>query len=310
MSSHPALRNDNGDLSLSRSPSDHPELLVYLPKGTHTHTFIILHGRGGSAQGFGPEFMLAEHSSGKLLRDLLPGMKFIFPTAKRRRMAAQNRCTIHQWFDIVSLKDTSRREDVQIEGLRESTAFIHQIIKEEMQHVPGSSIILGGLSQGCATALYTLLTFQVSQPENSEARTPIGAMIGISGWLPFCKHIREFVLRAEDAGNEDDPFGHGDLPEFVSKELSALNFIRENINMPPLTTFEPLALSTPVFLGHGTADDRVHVSLGKEAASTLEGLGIDVTWIPYQDFYHWFKEPDEIDDIITFLQEKMHLVTS
>lgn len=310
MSSHPALRDDDGDLGLSRPPADHPELLVYLPKGPHTHTFIILHGRGGSAQGFGPQFMLAEHSCGKSLRDLLPGMKFIFPTAKRRRMAAQNRCIIHQWFDIVSLKDTSRREDVQVEGLRESTAFIHRIIKKEMQHVPGSSIILGGLSQGCATALYSLLTFEVSQSENSETRTPIGAMVGISGWLPFSKHIREFVLQAENAGNEDDPFDQGDLPESVNKELLALNFVRGNIDMPPLSAFRPLALSTPVFLGHGTADDRVHVSLGKEAASTLEGLGIDVTWIAYHDFYHWFKEPDEIDDIISFLQEKMHLVTS
>lgn len=181
MSSHPALRDGDGDLGLSRPPADHPELLVYLPKGPHTHTFLILHGREGSAQGFGPQFMLAEHSSGKSLRDLLPGMKFIFPTAKRRRMAAQNRCIIHQWFDIVSLKDTSRREDVQVEGLRESTASIHRIIKKEMQYVPGSSIILGGLSQGCATALYPLLTFEVSQSENSETRTPIGAMVGISG---------------------------------------------------------------------------------------------------------------------------------
>lgn len=80
--------------------------------------------------------------------------------------------------------------------------------------------------------------------------------------------------------------------------------------MPPLSAFEPLALSTPVFLGHGTADDRVHVSLGKEAASTLGCLGNVVTCIAYHDFYHWFKEPDEIDDIIAFLQEKMHLVTS
>lgn len=310
MSTNPELSEDDGDLSLSRPPSGHPVPLVYQPKGPHTHTFIILHGRGSDAQAFGPQFMLSEHSSGKRLRDLLPGMKFIFPTAKRRRMAAQNRCTLNQWFDIVSLKNTSTREDVQIEGLRESTTFIHQLIRNEMQHVPSDSIILGGLSQGCATALYSLLTFEPAQPEIGETRSAIGAMVGMSGWLPFCKHILKVLGQEEDTNVEDDPFDRSEHISAGSNELQALHFVRENIDMPPLTTFEPLVLKTPVFLGHGTADDVVNVYLGEEAVSALRGLGIDVTWIAYKDFYHWYKEPDEINDIVTFLQEKMHLITS
>ncbi|MCJ1243832.1 hypothetical protein MMC30_001029 [Trapelia coarctata] len=307
MSSNPAPSVDDGDLSFSKPPSDHPELLVYHPKGPHTHTFIILHGRGDNAQSFGPGFMLSEHSSGKSIQDLLPGMKFIFPTAKRRRMAAQNRCTIHQWFDIVSLKDTSKQEDVQVEGLRESTAFIHQIIKDELHHIPCNSIILGGLSQGCATALYSLLTFEPAQTEIPQTRTAIGAVVGMSGWLPFCKQILDIIAQEEDTGGEDDPFDRCEQVSAGSKEVQALGFVRENIDMPPLTTLEPLAPKTPVFLGHGTADDTVDVSLGKEAASALRGLGNDVTWAAYRGFYHWYKEPDEIDDIITFLQEKMQL---
>ena len=66
-------------------------------------------------------------------------------------------------------------------------------------------------------------------------------------------------------------------------------------------------LKTPVFLGHGTADEKVKVDHGKDAATALERLGMDVTWVAYQDFYHWYKEPDEIDDTVTFFRDKMSL---
>ena len=63
MPTNTALNEDDGNLILSIRPSEHPELLIYHPKGPHTHTFVILHGRGDNAPSFGPEFMVAEHSS-------------------------------------------------------------------------------------------------------------------------------------------------------------------------------------------------------------------------------------------------------
>ena len=309
-SSQSASVADDGDLSFSPSTSVHPGPLVYPPLGKHTHTFIILHGRGGNAQAFGPEFMHAEHSSGITLQQLLPNMKFIFPTAKRRRMAAQNRCTITQWFDIISLEDPMKREDVQVEGLRESCACVHQMIENEMRHVPCENIVLGGLSQGCATALYALLTFEPPQSISSTSTCPIGAIMGMSGWMPFRNHVDEILCETKGSSDEDDPFDRVDDLESLSanaKAIQALNVLRENIDLCSLSTLQPLALQTPVFLGHGTADDKVNVQLGEEAAATLRELGMDVTWKPYKDFYHWYKEPDEIDDIVLFLQQKLRL---
>jgi predicted esterase len=53
-------------------------------------------------------------------------------------------------------------------------------------------------------------------------------------------------------------------------------------------------------LGHGKTDEKVPWALGNEAAATLKRLGMDVEWKDY-DIGHWYLVPDEIDDIVTFL---------
>jgi hypothetical protein len=51
-------------------------------------------------------------------------------------------------------------------------------------------------------------------------------------------------------------------------------------------------------------DDKVNICLGERAYRILERLEIPVTRKTY-DFRHWWKEPEEIDDIVSFLQEKV-----
>lgn len=58
-------------------------------------------------------------------------------------------------------------------------------------------------------------------------------------------------------------------------------------------------LKTPVSLGHGSADPKVSVDLGRRMASILsDGFGMDVTWKSYEEFGHWYKVSDEIDDAV------------
>lgn len=52
---------------------------------------------------------------------------------------------------------------------------ISSIIHEESEFVPLKNIILGGISQGCATAIFTLLSSGLS----------LGGFVGLSSWLPF-----------------------------------------------------------------------------------------------------------------------------
>ena len=56
-----------------------------------------------------------------------------------------------EWFDIYSLTDPSKREDLQVEGLHDSVDFLRKVLIDEAGIVSPDRVILLGLSQGCAT---------------------------------------------------------------------------------------------------------------------------------------------------------------
>ncbi|KAK6502615.1 hypothetical protein TWF506_003195 [Arthrobotrys conoides] len=346
---------------------DYPEPFVVDASSSHTHTCILLHGRGSNGPKFGEALLSSQTSNNITFKSAFPpGTKFIFPTAKKRRSIIFKRIPINQWFDNYSLDNPGIREHLQVDGLRETTEVIHQIIRDEVSGgIDLGNIVLGGLSQGCAASVYALLTF--------EGR--VGAYVGMSGWFPFVKYVNESLggeeeksgveqvdegvfninthgvgiggfdnaeqeednqelededededeeEEEEDSDEEDDetdddevPTGnnHTEIPKPTTttssnnplKVIEALNFLRENIDFPLLdSTVENLpCLKTPVFLGHGEEDEKVNVSLGRQTRDALLGLSMDVTWKLYADFGHWYKVPDEIDDIVAFLQKNI-----
>ena len=95
--------------------------------------------------------------------------------------------------------------------------------------------------------------------------------------------------------------------------MQALNHVRDILDLPPLSATKAAGeqnsashLQSPIFLRHGSADDRVSVKLGEQMAGFLaQRLKLDVTWKAYQGFGHWYKVPDETDDIVLFLKEKV-----
>jgi len=304
------------------SKKGYPEPLVILPSTTHTHSIILLHGRGSNATRFGLEFLKAKTSTGQTLQELFPCAKFIFPTAKKRRSTALKRIPINQWFDNYSLEDPAQRLDLQYDGLRETSAFVHALIRAEAKAVGLRKVILGGLSQGCAMSLHISLNYDPSEVERAsdEGGPPsLGGYIGMSGWLPFAENISSAAVPAKEDGqdaDDTDPFGSADCPDddegvddsVQARQLRAANFARDIVDLDPLDKDEqpvPSFASVPYLLGHGTADEKVSVRLGEQARDVLLQLGLDVTWRAYQEFGHWYKEPDEIDDIVKFLREKV-----
>ena len=284
--------------------ASYPQPLIIPPSARHTHTFILLHGCGSNAEEFGVQFITSRTSSGKMLPQLFPGMKFIFPTAKRRRATAHNRAIINQWFDIYSLNNPSERQELQVEGLRESGAFISQFILEEAKAVTLENVIIGGLSQGCAMGLHVLLSLETDVVEDGA----LGGFVGMSGWLPFRIDLEGIVEPSCENPSDDDPFERNDGDSRENDQsvgVRVMNLVRDNTDLPPLTTDLPSCLQTPIFLGHGEADDKVSVKLGQEAASTLIKMGMDIAWKGYKDFGHWYKLPDELDDIVDFLHFKV-----
>lgn len=273
-------------------------------QGPHTHSCILLHGRGSDEERFGLEFLASRMSDGKILQECFPGTKFIFPTAKKRRSSILKRMRINHWFDNYSLEDPSQREHLQEEGLRETTAFIHGIIREEIAVVGARNILLGGLSQGCASSVYALLTFEDT----------LGGFIGMSGWMPLQHRVNEILNPVNSDESEDISFefqsgDNGELQGVAENSDSiptkVVNFLRESLSMDTFGADNLKCLRAPVFMGHGEADEKVSCALGESLKSTLCTLGMNVEWKTYPDFGHWYKVPEEIDVIRSFLENKL-----
>ncbi|KAJ5339965.1 Phospholipase/carboxylesterase/thioesterase [Penicillium brevicompactum] len=168
-------------------PKGYPAPLIVQPlQGKHTHTIIALHGRGSNAGRFGPTLLEAAD-----LQVRLPTVKFVFPTASKRRSTALKRIPINQWYDNYSLVDPGERTELQIEGLQETSEIIRGLIDKEAEVLGDKAygkIILLGLSQGCAAGSFTLLG-----GFSDTKREAIGAFVGMSGWLPFENELQQIV---------------------------------------------------------------------------------------------------------------------
>lgn len=142
---------------------NYPEPLVIPPRSLpHEHTFILLHGRGSTGEQFGPALLAtpiplpdATAASAALgdapeadaphftpatttLDQAFPHARFVFPTAARRRATIYGRAKTHQWFDNWKLDPpATEREELQSPGLRETTTYIHDLIRAEIARVPG-----------------------------------------------------------------------------------------------------------------------------------------------------------------------------
>ncbi|KAI1496076.1 acyl-protein thioesterase [Biscogniauxia marginata] len=289
----------------------HPSLFVIEPTSHHTYSFIFLHGLGSSGETFGQELLeTGICSDGRKLTDIFPGARFIFPTAKRRRSSAFGRAKLTQWFDLSSLENPWHRPNTQMKGLSESSKEIFNLINKEALKILRDNIIIGGLSHGCAMALSCLLAMDF----------PLGGFIGMSGWLPFQPDIKGLLRSGDEVCDDDNPFGFDDDDDddpFSTRNeatrgqqdivIDVVNFSRDLLCLTELSnpTRNTTSIATPVYFGHGDADEKIKPSFGETASTTLESVGYNVTWKAYEGQGHWYKVPDEIDDIVDFMRNQV-----
>ena len=62
--------------------------------------------------------------------------------------------------------------------------------------------------------------------------------------------------------------------------------------------------STPIFMGHGNADDVVKYKWGQQTASILTDMGLKVDFKTYNGLGH-SADPKEIDDLESYLMERI-----
>ncbi|KAF1957804.1 hypothetical protein CC80DRAFT_491161 [Byssothecium circinans] len=116
---------------------------VVAPTAPHTHTIILLHGRGSNAQEFASEFFESQASDARFLANIFPGYKWVFPCAAIR-YAETEKEDMHRWFDMASVREPTRRLEMQLQGLRESVKGIWEVLRREAEEVGGyGKVFLG-----------------------------------------------------------------------------------------------------------------------------------------------------------------------
>ncbi|OJJ02526.1 hypothetical protein ASPVEDRAFT_133391 [Aspergillus versicolor CBS 583.65] len=251
------------------APHIHPH------KGIHTHTAILLHGRGSDGPEFAEDFFSSVTSKNKNMAACLPNWRWVFPSSRDRWTTAFQE-EMSAWFDAYSLSNIEERQDLQVEGLRESVLHILAILESEIHLLDGraSHVYLGGISQGMATALSTVFCAR------DIINQPLGGILGFCGWLPFADKAEGLIQRSK-----------------------ATNTCRALSQMQRLDGVSSV-FSTPVLLGHGTDDAWVPVELGRQSLRILREVMEHVEWKEFtgaEGEGHWIKEPEGFDYILEFL---------
>ncbi|KAJ6102220.1 hypothetical protein N7486_004647 [Penicillium sp. IBT 16267x] len=275
-----------------------PEPHIQAPRSEHTHTAILLHGRGSDGPEFAEELFSSVTSQGVNLPDSLPNFRWVFPTSGHR-WSARFEEDMPSWFDAYSLEDIGAKQELQVDGLSESVLYILDLLDREIEQVGGDPrrIYLGGISQGMATALWTLFCAP------GRFQGPLGGALGFCGWLPYAGQAEDLI-----AGFPNIP-GALDVP---TKQRQASQLFLDVIagpNTPHIIKDTDLSvLSTAIFLSHGSDDDWVPVELGRQAARVLQGFNLSTECYEFtgaEGDGHWIAEPEGFDQIVTFIQEQV-----
>ncbi|PGH36830.1 hypothetical protein GX50_00287 [[Emmonsia] crescens] len=283
-----------------------PQPQVVQPKDphTHTHTVVLLHGRASNGPEFAEEFFDAHSSDNKSLATHFPACRWVFPTS-RDRWSSVFKEDLTAWFDMRSLTNPcdEEQQEIQVDGLRESTLYILDILRREIELLEGKSenVILGGVSQGMATALWTLLC---SPGQIVKGKIDgIGALFGMCGWLPFANKIEDFLQKVPE--DTDTTTGGTKLGLMVPIPKLLLDIIGSSEETQASTADDvERMLSTPILLLHGTDDAWIDVELGRQAHRNLTKMGMHVDWVEYsgaENEGHWIREPEGIDILVAFI---------
>jgi predicted esterase len=270
-----------------------PPPLIFPSAPNPTSALIFLHGRGDKATEFSKVFALySPDSSDTPLFSLLPNTKLIFPSCSMYT-SWRHKCRLHQWFDIIPWDDENKLEQDQLDGLRECVEYVHSVIQETIDSgIPAERIFLGGISQGGGAAILALLT----------GRWKLGGLLCVSQRMLWSKEIREEII----AGAGVTEYGEMDVDIEAPKEvrIQAVRGLAKRIGLKEEDE-EVVArvIGNKVWVGHADDDNTVDFDHGLRLLGAVKALGMDATFVRYTDVGHWYKVPEEIDDMVEFMRE-------
>lgn len=146
--------------------SQSPEIVfgsthIIEPKSQHTHTAVLLHGRGSEGEEFAAELVGSKLADYRSLADAFPSWRWVFPSSRKLRDTTFQE-VLPAWFEARSLTDPTLQQDLQAPGIRVSVDHVLSILDEEIRALNGDTerVVLGGISQGAAVAFWTLLSLR------------------------------------------------------------------------------------------------------------------------------------------------------
>jgi len=223
--------------------------IIVPAKAAHTATMIILHGLGDSGLGWAPVARMISQSQH------LQHLKFVLPNAATMPVSIFQGMPAPSWFDIRSISMTNPDEDEQ--GILTAAQSIQRLVKSEIDAgIPANRIVLGGFSQGGATALVSGLTSEVQ----------LAGIVALSCWLPLHEQMKGIM--APVAKETPVFWGHGTADGVVPFVLGT-----ESIKALKSLGFPERTLTGP---GHGVTFQKYvgmeHSSDPKELADLMEFL--------------------------------------
>eukprot|EP00933_Yihiella_yeosuensis_P027939 TRINITY_DN2174_c2_g3_i2.p1 TRINITY_DN2174_c2_g3~~TRINITY_DN2174_c2_g3_i2.p1 ORF type:complete len:321 (-),score=67.00 TRINITY_DN2174_c2_g3_i2:288-1250(-) len=158
----------------------------------HDATVIWLHGLGDTGEGWS--------DVAPQLQQLLPSVRFLFPTASAEPVTVNMGMRMPSWFDINSLEPELFA--LNPAGMSESVAYVRQLVQDELNSgVRPGRVILAGFSQGGAVVLDAALGF------GSSADSPIGGVLVLSSFVgtKLPEKLSESALEVHMFHGEADP---------------------------------------------------------------------------------------------------------
>jgi len=198
---------------------------------------IFCHGSGDSGSGAKAYIeQVTPAQSQRLLRD--SAIIIEYPDARLRPYRLNYGYTMRIWFDRYGGMDPQNSEDTP--SVEESASRLNELIDDLITNrgIPPEKIALGGFSMGGGIALQTA----------ARSSHTLGAVFALSSYL--CND------------------------SWVWKELEKYNAstTRRNEKQRKVNGL----LTSPVFMAHGSSDDFVLPKWGKDTASRLKSLGVDI----------------------------------
>ncbi|OHW90688.1 acyl-protein thioesterase [Colletotrichum incanum] len=104
-----------------------------------------------------------------------------------------------------------------------------------------------------------------------------------------------------ESSNDESPCGWEEAEPEANPLKRALRIIREEVDLPTQQSESvPPFQKTPVFLGHGSKDDKVLLRHAQQACRVLQLMGCNVELRTYYKLGHWYSE-EMLQDMLEFL---------